>query len=75
MEVEIPILIGSSNWVSFSDKFIMKFSLTSRNRGFNLKYVVDNQPGVVTRATKNLAEENILDLKNQGHKIWSSLQM
>lgn len=63
VEVEIPKLTGSSNWVDFRDKFKMKLSLTIGNRGFPLEYVIDETDRPVSHANAALVEaDDELDL-------------
>ena len=64
--VEIPKLTGSTNWITFRDKFIMKLSHTVGCRGIPLDYVVDSTPRVVTRANQNMAFVESIDLSEDG---------
>ena len=64
--IEIPKLTGSTNWITFRDKFIMKLSHTVGCRGIPLDYVVDSTPRVVTRANQNMAFVESIDLSEDG---------
>ena len=66
VEVEIPKLTGSSNWIDFRDKFLLKLSIDNGNRGFPIDYVVDETARDVTRATANLREIDEIDLSEEG---------
>ena len=62
--VEIPKLTGSTNWVDFRDKFIMKCSQTTGCRGITLDYVVDSTPRAVTRANQQLEYVDTIDISD-----------
>ena len=65
VEVDIPKLTGSINWVNFRDKFIMKLSLTIGNRGFPLEYVIDEMARGINRGNATLVEIDEIDLSNE----------
>ena len=65
VEVELPKLTGSTNWVDFRDKFIMKLSLSIGSRGFPLSYVIDPTTRRVTRGNTNLIEVDQLDFEEE----------
>ena len=63
--VEIPKLTGSTNWVDFRDKFIMKLSKTTGCRSITLDYVVDSTPRAVTRANQNMEYVHTIDISDE----------
>ena len=48
VQIDIPKLSGSSNWIIFRDKFKMKLHKTTGARGFHLGYIVDDTIRPVT---------------------------
>ena len=62
VDMEVPVLTGSSNWVTFRDKFLMKLALTTGKRGFSLEYVLDETTRPVTSARSALLEVDTIDL-------------
>ena len=50
VDMDVPVLTGSSNWVTFRDKFLMKLSMTYGKRGISLDYVLDDTVRPVTNA-------------------------
>jgi hypothetical protein len=61
-EIKIPLLLGSTNWIDFRDKFITKLSATIGTRDIPLDYVIDDTPRRVNRATATMDEVSILDI-------------
>jgi hypothetical protein len=55
-DVSIPVLTGSSNWVNFRDKFLMKLNFTFGARGTSLSYIVDGNARTATRANQTRTE-------------------
>ena len=74
IDVQLPALTGSSNWVDFRDKFKMKLSLTIGNRGFPLDYVIDNTARPVRRGNANLLEVDEIDLSEDNLYVTSATQ-
>ena len=62
VDVDIPKLTGSSNWIDFRDKFLLKLSIEIGSRKFPIDYVVDDTVRNVTRANANLREVDEIDL-------------
>ena len=64
VELEVPVLTGSSNWITFRDKFLMKLALTIGTRGFSLDYILDDTVRPVTNARTPLIEIDEIDLND-----------
>lgn len=64
-EVIIPELTGSSTWVNFRDKFLMKLSLIKGARGIPLDYVLDDTPRPVIRRNTPLIEVEEVDIDDE----------
>lgn len=64
VEVKVPLLLGSSNWIDFREKFIMKISRTKGTRGIALNYVIDSTPRLATRINAAMQEVNVVDISN-----------
>lgn len=62
--ISLPQLTGSSNWIDFRDKFIMRLSNVKGCRNTTLHYVIDSTPRAASRATSNKAEVNTIDIMN-----------
>ena len=61
-EIKIPLLLGSTNWIDFRDKFITKLSATIGSRDIPLDYVIDDTPRRVNRANSMMDEVSVLDI-------------
>lgn len=61
-EIKIPILLGSTNWIDFRDKFITKLSATIGTRDIPLDYIIDDTPRSVNRANATMDEVSVLDI-------------
>jgi len=60
--VEIPKLSGSSDWITFRDKFKMKLYKTIGVRGIHLGYIVDDTVRSVTRPDQPFIVVDTLDI-------------
>ena len=61
-DISVPTLTGSSNWVNFWDKFIMKLGFTFGARGMPLSYIVDGNARAATSANQNQIEVENIDI-------------
>jgi hypothetical protein len=64
VEVKVPLLLGSTNWIDFREKFIMKISRTKGTRGIALNYVIDSTPRTATRINAAKQEVNTVDISD-----------
>ena len=64
VQIDIPKLSGSSNWIIFRDKFKMKLHKTTGARGFHLGYIVDDTVRTVTSPEQPLVEVDTIDIND-----------
>lgn len=74
IDVQLPTLTGSTNWIDFRDKFKMKLSLTIGKRGFPLSYVIDESVRPVSRGNANLLEVDELNLGEENLYLHGATQ-
>jgi hypothetical protein len=63
-DLDIPKLLGSTNWVDFRDAVASKLSQHIGNRGFPIDYVIDNTIRNATHGNARLSEIDYIDLDN-----------
>jgi hypothetical protein len=68
-DLDIPKLLGSTNWVDFRDAFTSKLSQHIGNRGFPIDYVVDNTTRNATHGNARLTEVDYVDLDDNEEYI------
>ena len=61
-DLDIPKLLGSTNWVDFRDAFTSKLSLHAGSRGFPIDYVIDSTPRHATHGNALQSEVESIDL-------------
>jgi hypothetical protein len=61
-DLNIPKLLGSTNWVDFRDAFVSKLSQHIGSRGFPVDYVIDNTPRQATHGNALHTEIESIDL-------------
>ena len=64
VDVDIPLLTGSSNWIDFRDKFQMKLNQTMGTRGIHLDYILDNTVRGAVRANAAMIAVNSIDIND-----------
>ena len=74
VEIDLPKLTGSSNWIDFKEKFKMKLSLKIGNRGIPLSYVIDTTPRAVTRGNANLVEVDRIEVDDDDFNVSNATQ-
>ena len=60
-EVTLPKLKGSTNWIDFRDKFLIKLSKLKNKRLISLSYLIDESPRRVGHANANYVELGEVD--------------
>ena len=64
VEITIPLLTGSSNWIDFRDKFQMKLNQTMGVRGIPLDYILDDTVRAAVRVNAAMIEVNSIDIND-----------
>ena len=60
-DITLPTLKGTSNWIDFRDKIVIKIGILKNRRGISLKYLIDDTPRQVLRANANFLEIPTID--------------
>jgi hypothetical protein len=68
-DLNIPKLLGSTNWVDFRDAFASKLSQYVGSRGFPLDYVINTTARHATRGNALLSEVDFIDLDDSDEYI------
>jgi hypothetical protein len=61
-DLDIPKLLGSTNWIDFRDAFMSKLSQHAGSRGFPIDYVLDGSPRDATHGNARQEEVEYIDL-------------
>ena len=64
VDINIPVLKGSSNWVEWKEKLHLKLAHLSSKRGFPLAYVIDTTARPVRRGNAALVESPTVDFSD-----------
>ena len=64
-DVVVPTLKGSSNWVDFRDKFLLKLFNTKSSRGFPMDYLLDTTDRPITSARSSLVPVTAVDIEDE----------
>jgi hypothetical protein len=68
-DLNIPKLLGSTNWVDFRDAFTSKLSQHVGSRGFSIDYVIDSTIRQASHGNALLSEVDFVDLNESDEYV------